>query len=153
MVERSIGSGQNFLVEYSDTVTANSYLDTNLVQMKDYYYRVYAYNAEGNSLRSNEVHFRVDPSAVVEAETEVISLEVAPNPNDGNFAVMINCAKEGNISLQIFSVTGQVLYEKLFSNNNLQIAETIDLSNVPKGMYIVQVIADKRKVSKRFVIN
>ena len=61
--------------------------------------------------------------------------EVFPNPNNGNFSINTTGIKSSII--QIFNGLGNMIYNHVSQNQNLN----IDISNVPNGIYFVKLIS------------
>ena len=71
---------------------------------------------------------------------------IFPNPNNGEFVVK---SYSSTISkLEIFTVTGELVYSNDVNNNNLN----IDISNMNKGVYIIKVTSDINSQIKRIII-
>jgi len=66
-------------------------------------------------------------------------LIVYPNPNKGNFSIK---GLDLNSEVKIYDVMGRVVFNKIANNQTMQI-------NLPKGLYVLQVInGDKLQVKK-----
>jgi hypothetical protein len=73
------------------------------------------------------------------------NLTVYPNPT--NSRLFINNAQ--NMNLQIMNLSGQILIEK----NNLSQQNSIDLSNLSKGIYLAKFIKNDKVGIRKIVIN
>lgn len=72
---------------------------------------------------------------------------IYPNPSDGNFYVGFDNL-DTTYSIEIISFTGQKVFEK---QNTTDAA--ISVSNLSKGIYIVQIITDSKTIIKKIIIN
>jgi endonuclease I len=73
---------------------------------------------------------------IVEEIAEEIEFNAYPNPNNGTFYIDF-AIENKNITVEIYSMLGQVVYEKSnFTENKLEI------SNLEKGIYFVKVYND-----------
>jgi hypothetical protein len=70
------------------------------------------------------------------------SVLVAPNPNNGVFNLYVKLYKAQTLAMNVFNVSGVVVYQKQWTNQVL-ITEQETLPNaVPAGVYIVELITD-----------
>ncbi|MCW3085204.1 MAG: hypothetical protein JWP12_2570 [Bacteroidetes bacterium] len=73
-------------------------------------------------------------------------LNVYPNPGTGVFTIETNSADKS--SIEIYDVLGNRV--KAFEQNGFK--STVDLSGYPKGMYMINVITNGKKVSKKIIL-
>jgi len=91
----------------------------------------------------DDVELFVNTTGVNPIENDV-TISVYPNPSNGQFKVDIASGISGKINLQVVNLKGQVVQEKTIENHAGAMAETIDLSTQPKGVYQL-VIRSKSK--------
>lgn len=88
-----------------------------------------------------------------EGNTGIALQQNVPNPSNGNTMINYSIAKEGNVSLEVYDVTGQLVSNV---NEGQQVAgqHSIDLntSNYAPGVYFYTLIVDGVKVTKKMVI-
>jgi hypothetical protein len=88
---------------------------------------------------------------------ELKSLEhvlLYPNPATGKFNLYFsNNMKIENLKLNITTVTGQQVYNEVYSHAGGRFTKEIDLTGQPKGVYIVSLDADGVKLTRRLVID
>jgi hypothetical protein len=78
---------------------------------------------------------------------------IFPNPNNGSFNIEINNAKEKNYQLEIFNSLGEIIYsENSFTKNN-SIVKQIQLENVAKGIYFIQIKGLEKSSIKKIIIH
>jgi beta-mannanase len=87
-----------------------------------------------------------NPLATDSFEANELSLSVYPNPNKG--IVFTNGLKVGMHYKIINNIGAEIFNKKVVSEN-----ETIDISNLASGLYIIKVTSDKQSVIKRIVLN
>jgi hypothetical protein len=86
------------------------------------------------------------PTVGIKSNVASDVVSVFPNPNAGVFTVK---ATENNSSVAVYSIIGENVYSsKLAKGNN-----SIDLTNLAAGSYIVKVNNGGTLVTKRVVIN
>ena len=94
-------------------------------------------------LRRNTVYINVD-FATSNINHEVIEMNVFPNPASAYLSLEIQDRLEG-FDYEIVSTNG-----KNYANGTLSQDHQIDISNLPKGIYILHLKKDTRCVSKKF---
>ena len=81
-------------------------------------------------------------SGVLE-NTNIISLEVFPNPSKGLFNLSVKGLIKNDFELCILNLQGQKIYcEKIKNINSLIYKKQLDLSTYPKGVYFIKLIND-----------
>jgi len=98
--------------------------------------------ASSNNLLSNDYILKLNPGDnlnVIE-QTESI-VEVFPNPTSGDVTVKLPTHEE-YAQLNIVDYSGQIVYNSQLNNS----ANNVDLTHLPTGMYLVNVILDSGKL-------
>lgn len=79
-------------------------------------------------------------------------VKVYPNPTSGNIFISFHCQILSPISIRIFNRNGELVDQFIFQNQARRIsAFSIDLSNFPDGIYIIQV-QGKEKIESTKVV-
>lgn len=73
-------------------------------------------------------------------------ITIYPNPTNDHFSI-INKPKIQIDRIRIMNYCGQVLYEKLFILNR------IDVSDLPKGIYLIELVSKRIVYKNRIIIN
>jgi len=74
---------------------------------------------------------------------------IIPNPvNDGQLSVFINIEKAQRVSIRLFDLYGRQMQLREGVNAN-----TMDVSLVPKGVYLVQVTGEDFRISRKITID
>ena len=81
------------------------------------------------------------PAIITPAEIDAM-FTIFPNPTTGRFTLMMKEADDASvINVEIFGLMGErVLQTQLFGQNQYE----FDLSDSPKGVYIVRVLSGKQ---------
>ena len=97
------------------------------------------------------IRMSFDPAAL--SVDNVISGEfnVYPNPNNGVFTVELNNVKADNYRISVTNVLGQEVYTSTSIINTIS-SERIDLSNLDKGIYILEVSNSEATISEKIII-
>lgn len=73
--------------------------------------------------------------------------KIYPNPSNGNFNIIFDEANSRH-TVEIFSLVGQKLYE----NNNVT-TESLSVTNLQNGTYLVKVTKDSKSRTEKIIIN
>ena len=75
---------------------------------------------------------------------------VYPNPGHGLFTFHAE-GITGQLELEVFNAQGQLITKDAFRNNDEAYQRTIDLTGLPKGVYMVRLVS-REKVQLRKII-
>ncbi|TAF64255.1 MAG: T9SS C-terminal target domain-containing protein [Cytophagales bacterium] len=76
---------------------------------------------------------------------------ISPNPNVGNFEISILSAENSTIAL--YDNQGRLVVEKnIIKHNTTSTEESIQLSNIARGLYVLKVISGGRTTQKRIIV-
>jgi hypothetical protein len=67
------------------------------------------------------------------------NFNVYPNPVRDNLNISLNLNRSGNVSVEIFNILGSRVYFNELGNRSDMIMETINVSWLPQGTYILNV--------------
>ena len=79
-------------------------------------------------------------------------LSVYPNPTTGMVTLNINPKNETVLNMDLVNSIGQIVKQDVFNNQGVEFTESIDLSNLPNGMYYVILKTKQGVVSQARVI-
>lgn len=122
---------------------ATSFTDQGLSDGTQYYYRVVAYNATGNSAPSNTVN----ATALVGVEEARLNetLKLYPNPSSGILTVQLPA--EGQVSLQVYDLAGKQLLTHHLQANGM-VKESVDISKLSNGTYWVRITTPNAETTR-----
>ena len=103
----------------------------------------------GVSLYCNEISL-LDSSTNDIDENLQKSLKVYPNPSKGFFKIYYEPMSNSNAQLNIFDLTGRMVFTKYFKN---QREVLLDISNMSKGTYLLKLLVNNEQVQKIVVFN
>ncbi len=100
----------------------------------------------------NQSYFKRSPIVLSVNDDALASLQVYPNPSNGIFRLSVGKNKSQDIKLNIYSMTGSVVYsaENFEEGQNVI---SVDLTNQPAGVYFFDINTPQGKTIKRLVIN
>ncbi len=76
-------------------------------------------------------------------------LNLYPNPNNGTFTIEPHVAFNGQVQMAVYNAMGQQVWNE---RTNDLIRQTINLSNLNDGMYLLTLTSSDKVASKRIVI-
>lgn len=91
-------------------------------------------------------NFTTSSSVGINEFDKSLNLSVFPNPSSGSINIRSDLEKEGTI--KILNQLGQLVDEKIIELKNAN----IDLSKLPKGIYVVQVMHEEKSKSVKIVL-
>jgi len=71
--------------------------------------------------------------------TENIGLNIYPNPNSGQFAIYFNIEKISDVNLRVRDLTGRVVYVRELNGFSGIFQEEINMKNIAKGLYLMEI--------------
>ncbi len=80
---------------------------------------------------------------------EVSSLKLYPNPVEDIVNYSLKLTKSAKVEVRVISLQGNVVHTE--TRQGKEIANSIDLSRLPGGVYAVQFIVGKKRIVKRIV--
>jgi len=145
IIERSDDSS-NFMAIDSVSSDISTYIDEELANDDEFFYRVLAYNENGNSAVSNTASART-LTGLSNALNSKIS--VYPNPAGDFLNIELESDNTGQAILYLYDLTGKRhLSTRLQSGYN-----RIELENVRSGLYTITLVnANGEQMSQRLVI-
>ena len=73
-------------------------------------------------------------------------ISIIPNPNDGNFSVSLNNEFTGNLKIQLYDITGKLIFTKEYKDASNHI-EIYEFSKFAKGNYMMK-LTNSRNLTK-----
>jgi|FLOH01.1.fsa_nt_gi PKD repeat protein len=109
----------------------------------------YTYADEFGCENSDDQVITVVNCVGVGENSELVSLEIYPNPTTGKFNLNINADELNNAELKVIDIVGKVIFEQ--NELNVQGSQTlsIDIGTHPSGIYFVQIKNDEQSISKK----
>lgn len=80
------------------------------------------------------------------SNSEITHLKIYPNPLSGNKVLSIKSQIEKLKEITIYSLLGEVLYQKITSSS------TINLEHIASGTYVIKVVENNKTVTKRLIV-
>lgn len=81
------------------------------------------------------------------------SLKLYPNPTKGEVNISFSTASSADVMISVSSLSGQLISSESYSNTNGQFDRSIDLSGLPKGVYLLQVQSGDDISVRRLIVD
>lgn len=108
------------------------------------------YSGDGGTLNSWSLNIcSTQPLSTI--SNQISDLVVYPNPNNGNFNIQFTSNSGNEIKVNVHDVRGREIFAQSYANNGL-FNESLQLSNVQSGVYLVTVQDGARKEVKKIVV-
>jgi PKD repeat protein len=109
-----------------------------------------ATNSAGNNTRVRNNYINVTSSNNTSLENETIaSLQVFPNPAQGEIQIVLPQQTVKTAQLRIFSINGQLLYEETLPTGAMN--TQLDISKLPSGVYTMELQEGDTILRTRFI--
>lgn len=109
------------------------------------------FNQDGGTLTNWSITICSNNVPLATPDVSKVNFSVYPNPNNGSFQVHLPQPQNEQIQFKVLDLLGRVLYQKSSSHQGILI-ENIQLSNTPKGVYLVQVQDGNQVETKKIII-
>ncbi|HPX04631.1 MAG TPA: T9SS type A sorting domain-containing protein, partial [Tenuifilaceae bacterium] len=149
--EITLDAGSGFITYLWDNSSNEQtrLVDGTTLEPNTYIYWVEVTN-EAGCLTRDTVEVKVDPYQSV-TTANGLAVELYPNPTKGVVKIKIDNAN-GDATISIYSQTGQLISKKQSAVQGKEIADEVDLSNLTKGVYIIQVTTKNQRLTKLVVL-
>lgn len=81
------------------------------------------------------------------------SIKAFPVPSKGKVTLELNTSDIGNVKVNVTDLSGKTVYQTSFDKKGLSLKESIDLSSLGKGVYLLEIVTPKNKGIRRIVID
>ena len=108
------------------------------------YYRIKTLDVDGKYYYSNIVALRLNDAVVKD-------FSVYPNPFRNNFKMEISSDKVKDVNIRISNAVGQKSLERTVSLTKgvNTIVLSSEIANLPAGMYLIDIISDQEKQTRK----
>ena len=157
------GSQQLFLNPYVPGCIVEWYYDSNLVTghnggtlpyLGDGVYNAFEYPAGFPQCGIQSALFTLSTNVgIAEESADIYNMSVYPNPSHGSFAVRVNVLTAGTVTIRLTDMLGREMYQKVVQSNNGEVKDNINVADISKGVYTIEVATAKGKATRRVVID
>ncbi len=96
--------------------------------------------------------FKLNILGINDSPDDISNLSVFPNPNNGLFSFRVNVLTPGTVNVRLTDMLGRVVYENVLMNQTGEIRDNINVSELAKNVYTLEVTTDKGRATKRVVV-
>ena len=86
------------------------------------------------------------------AEININNLTTYPNPSNGIFNIVFNSNTKQDIDLRVHNILGEVIFSESIKDFNGDYNRSLDLSQYPNAMYILQLNTRDVIINKKLVL-
>ena len=104
----------------------------------------------GNCSTSTAITINVGYTGLEEVNLEE-SVNLYPNPSNGEFNLSLNFAIEQDVEIRIFNTIGELLASRTMNNTSSSVVE-FNLNNNAEGFYFVSIKTNNKSITKRISI-
>ena len=90
------------------------------------------------------------PLAVEQLDKDIDELKIYASNGDLN--ISFEYAEMGKVKVQLFDVAGREIVNESVDKNSNKFEFKHDVSNLPKSVYIVRILQDKKKITRKLYI-
>ena len=90
-------------------------------------------------------------TALNEAESTNWTINVYPNPAETMAKIDIQLSRITDVQISLVNITGQVLHSEIYPDVE-NVLHQIDLYDLPAGVYMLQILADKQLTTRKLVV-
>lgn len=82
------------------------------------------------------------------------SLKLYPNPSsNATFTIEFNNSYLEDVNVDVYDVSGRLIFNRLYSNSTPSFNKTIELSDSSSGVYFVKISSGKNIITKKLILN
>ncbi|MFH1320238.1 MAG: T9SS type A sorting domain-containing protein [Bacteroidota bacterium] len=134
---------------YMDSTLIPGATDSTYTAADTTYYWVQVTDSLGCVSSSDTIY--VIPTGISEANFQSTQIMLHPNPNTGNFLIVITTEKVQDLELKLTNFTGQLIFNERIKRAKGTITREMNIQQYSKGIYLFKVI-DSFGVSVRKVV-
>lgn len=150
VVERG-GIGVEFVEIGRIEANTQTFVDSTVVPLTLYSYRVKAFHSAGESFYSNTARINLAVGLSAMAQKLKAQLSLCPNPGTGRLQLKLDNNDKGNVKVTIRDLAGREVYKKSFVKQSTPGQTILNLEHLPTGIYIIEVSIGTVKAEKRWV--
>ncbi len=87
----------------------------------------------------------------VDLDKDFESINIYPNPTDGEFIIDLNNTQINNVYISIFNIEGENIQSKILVTNNQLL--TVKLKDVNQGIYFIKIKSAEGIIVKKIIVN
>ena len=132
------GTGFASYLWNNDSITQTLEIDGSEVGTGIYNYSVIVTD-DNTCSNSDTIEITVESGSGIDDFAFKTLIKLYPNPTTGIINIVIEGYREQNLTIEVLNITGKLVYSKQLENMKVIMMEKIDLSDQPKGIYILKL--------------
>jgi hypothetical protein len=108
-----------------------------------------SYNRYGNNLYIDNINIAATPTVGMQSK-ENQKIRIYPNPTTGIISIYSGQQVE-NLKVTLFNAQGSMVFDH-FIKSTTHLSETLNLGNLPKGVYLVTITGDNTLEQQKLII-
>jgi len=131
--------------ENSNSLQNYSYTDKDVENGVVYYYRLKQIDLDSK--------FSISPVVSASLEGRLLEIIAFPNPATNQLSLQLDAANffRGNAILAIYDLTGKLLSDQTIEISELTTPYNLNISDLPKGTYVLKICNEQLNLPLRFV--
>ena len=110
-------------------------------------------NQDGGTFNSFSLYLCLEGTLSVADENSSLSdFVIYPNPNKGEFNVLINNSNSEDVNISVYDIRGRRIFDTIYEGSP-SFNQIVSLENAQSGVYLVTVENGTNKVTKRIIID
>lgn len=93
----------------------------------------------------------IQPNSIVDAAFDN-SITLFPNPNDGQFTVIVDSEKRETIQFSLYNIVGQHISTSYIQKMGTTLNHSLSYDNLAKGTYLLQIRGSEAVTARRIVV-
>jgi hypothetical protein len=99
----------------------------------------------------SNVNFTIGPTGVVADELIDSAVNLFPNPTTATSTLELTSNYSGTITIRLVDYTGRILSTKIITKESKQVQIDLQISDLSRGVYFVELQSENNKVVKRLI--
>jgi hypothetical protein len=96
------------------------------------------------------IHF-IDCSGIDE-NTSLSGVTIFPNPNNGRFTIQMDVQEEQEMTMEVLSITGKIVYSEKVHVDKGRFSKTWNLQPLNNQMYYLRMSSERGTVIKKLIV-
>ncbi len=142
IISLDAGAGFASYLWSNDSITQTLEIDGSEVGTGIYNYSV-TVTDDNTCSNSDTIEITVESGSGIDNLSLKPLIKLYPNPTTGIINIIIEGYSEQNLTIEVLNITGELVYSKQLKNMKVKTIEKIDLSDQPKGIYILKLHNNK----------
>ncbi|MEM9887070.1 MAG: N-acetylmuramoyl-L-alanine amidase [Bacteroidota bacterium] len=148
-LERSVGENYRYEEIARLASDVNTFLDEDVTINQLYFYRLRALTGNEASAYSNTALV----STIISSTNQYLNeknVQIFPNPVQDQLALQIENDLFGQLVMELQDMAGRPIRQQLFTKQQRQFQTNFDVSDLPKGFYLLRIEQAQERLSLRF---